>query len=150
MKSVDVKEADDRCHAAENTDDKDKHYGQLVSGSHVGFANDQDRKRHKDPVGQGVHDSVDVVHRPKNAPGYAFSLHLVEEVICGVTALEHSDKEEAECVHGEDDCADDDDSALPLFQNLVLISARPAKVREQRNLRFARRKRPARASALSW
>jgi hypothetical protein len=57
--------------------------------------------------------------------------------------LEHGNKEEAECVYGEDDSADDDDSALPLFQNLFLESARPAEAREQKDLQFARRILPA-------
>ena len=150
MKSVDVEEADDRCHTAENADDKHKYHRQLVSGTHVGFADNQDWKRHKDPVGQGVHDSVDVIQWSKNAPSYAFPLYLVQKVIRRISALEHSDKEEAEREDGEDDAADDDDSALPLFQNLVFVLVRPAKVREQKSLQFARRTRPARVSVPRW
>jgi hypothetical protein len=74
----------------------------------------------------------------------------VEEVFRWITALEHGDEEEAESVHGEDDGADDDDLALPPFQNLVHESARPAHTREQESLRFVRRKQPMRVSALSW
>jgi hypothetical protein len=74
---------------------------------------------------------VNVVHWPNDTPGYALPLHFVEEVVCRVTTLEHSDKEEAECVHGEDDGTDDDDLTLPLFQYLVPESARPVRARAQ-------------------
>ena len=98
MKSVDIKETDDRCNTAEYTDNQDENHGPLVSNGHVGSANDQYRKRHEYPVGQSIHDSMKVVHRPESAPGYAFSLHFVEEVLGRIAALEHSNKEEAECV----------------------------------------------------
>jgi len=116
---VDVEQTDHRGHTAEDTDDENENHGILVSATHVGFADDQDRERHKDPISQSVHDAVDVIHRAKSTPCYAFALHFVDEVLRRIAALEDGDEEEAKGVDREDDGADDDDLTLPLGQNLV-------------------------------